>query len=43
MGPKIEEIEDDLPPLEDAGEEVSTADSGDDKVRLDVRRGDDDR
>lgn len=33
MGPKIEEIEDDLPPLEDV-DEASTADSnGDAKVR----------
>jgi len=32
MGPKIEEIEDELPPLEDV-DEASTAESGDAKVR----------
>jgi hypothetical protein len=34
MAPEIEEIEDDLPPLEDV-DEVSTAESGDAKVRVD--------
>jgi hypothetical protein len=32
MGPKIEEIEDELPPLEDV-DDASTAESGDAKVR----------
>ena len=32
MGPKIEEIEDELPPMEDV-DEASTAESGDAKVR----------